>query len=49
MIGTITAVGVGASRDLLSNEIPLVLTKEFHATAVIIESFIFFLLRYEGN
>jgi len=48
MIGTITAVGGGVIRDLLSNEIPLVLTREFYATAAIIGSFIFFLLRYEG-
>ena len=48
MIGTITAVGGGVIRDLLSNEIPLVLTREFYATAAIIGSFTFFLLRYEG-
>jgi len=48
MIGTITAVGGGVIRGLLSNEIPLVLTREFYATAAIIGSFIFFLLRYEG-
>ena len=48
MIGTITAVGGGVIRDLLSNEIPLVLTREFYASAAIIGSFIFFLLKYEG-
>ena len=48
MIGTITAVGGGVIRDILANEIPLVLTREFYASAAIIGSFIFFLLRYEG-
>jgi len=48
MIGTITAVGGGVIRDLLSNEIPLVLTREFYASAAIIGSFTFFMLKYEG-
>jgi len=48
MIGTITAVGGGVIRDLLSNEIPLVLTREFYASAAIIGSFMFFMLKYEG-
>lgn len=48
MVGTITAVGGGVIRDILANEIPLVLTREFYASAAIIGSFIFFLLRYEG-
>jgi len=48
MIGTITAVGGGVIRDLLSNEIPLVLTREFYASAAIIGSFTFFILKYEG-
>jgi len=48
MIGTITAVGGGVIRDLLSNEIPLVLTREFYASAAIIGSFMFLMLKYEG-
>ncbi|BDC17977.1 trimeric intracellular cation channel family protein [Acidianus sp. HS-5] len=38
MVGTITAVGGGVLRDILANEIPLVLTKEFYASAAIIGS-----------
>jgi len=49
MIGTITAVGGGVIRDILSNEVPVILTREFYATAVIIGSGIYFLLRYEGE
>ncbi|MBB5254675.1 trimeric intracellular cation channel family protein [Sulfurisphaera ohwakuensis] len=49
MIGTITAVGGGVIRDMLSNEVPVILTREFYATAVIIGSGIYFLLRYEGE
>lgn len=48
MIGTITAVGGGVIRDLLSNEIPLVLTREFYASATIIGSFTFYIIKYEG-
>ncbi|WP_252896722.1 trimeric intracellular cation channel family protein [Metallosphaera hakonensis] len=48
MIGTITAVGGGVIRDILSNEVPLILTREFYATSVIIGSGIYFVLRYEG-
>lgn len=46
MIGTITAVGGGIIRDLLSNEVPLVLTREFYASASILGSATLFILRY---
>ncbi|PVU77345.1 hypothetical protein DDW13_00950, partial [Acidianus hospitalis] len=42
MVGTITAVGGGVLRDILANEIPLVLTKEFYASASIIGSTIYY-------
>ncbi|BFH74097.1 trimeric intracellular cation channel family protein [Sulfurisphaera javensis] len=48
MIGSVTAVGGGVIRDLLSNEIPLVLSREFYATAAILGSSIYFILRFEG-
>lgn len=42
MVGTITAVGGGVLRDILANEIPLVLTKEFYASASIIGSALYY-------
>ncbi|WP_373468779.1 trimeric intracellular cation channel family protein [Acidianus infernus] len=42
MVGTITAVGGGVLRDILANEIPLVLTKEFYASASIIGSTVYY-------
>ncbi|AWR96366.1 trimeric intracellular cation channel family protein [Acidianus sulfidivorans JP7] len=44
MIGTITAVGGGVLRDILANDIPLVLTKEFYATSAIIGSSVYYVL-----
>jgi uncharacterized membrane protein YeiH len=40
MTGAITATGGGAIRDILVNEIPLVIRKDFYATAAIIGSLI---------
>lgn len=48
-IGTITAVGGGVIRDILSNETPLVLRREFYATAAIIGSLIYFAVRSVFN
>ncbi|MFP3157204.1 MAG: trimeric intracellular cation channel family protein [Caldivirga sp.] len=48
LVGAITAVGGGVVRDLLANEIPMVLTKEFYATAAIIGSLTYFMLRLIG-
>nr|WP_236749004.1 trimeric intracellular cation channel family protein [Acidianus manzaensis] len=46
MVGTITAVGGGVLRDILANDIPLVLTKEFYATSAIIGSSAYYILAY---
>ncbi|KUO93135.1 MAG: trimeric intracellular cation channel family protein [Caldivirga sp.] len=48
LVGAITAVGGGVVRDLLANEIPMVLTREFYATAAIIGSLTYFMLRLIG-
>jgi uncharacterized membrane protein YeiH len=48
LVGAIAAVGGGVVRDLLANEIPMVLTKEFYATAAIIGSLTYFMLRLIG-
>lgn len=46
MIGTITAVGGGVIRDILSNEIPVILTREFYASAAILGSSIYYVMRF---
>ncbi|MCG2889153.1 MAG: trimeric intracellular cation channel family protein [Sulfolobales archaeon] len=48
LVGTITAVGGGVLRDVLANEIPLVLTRDFYATAAIIGSLTYYALAYLG-
>ncbi|WP_338055773.1 trimeric intracellular cation channel family protein [Stygiolobus azoricus] len=47
-VGTITATGGGVIRDLLSNEVPMVLTRDFYATVAILGSLIYFSLRQLG-
>jgi len=47
-VGTITATGGGVIRDLLSNEVPMILTKDFYATVAILGSAIYFSLRQLG-
>ena len=47
-VGTITAVGGGVIRDLMANEVPMVLTREFYATAAILGSTAYFALRELG-
>jgi|BEDMetMinimDraft_2_1075160.scaffolds.fasta_scaffold13663_1 Predicted membrane protein len=44
MLASITAVGGGVLRDLLANEVPMVLSKEVYATASIIGGFTYWLL-----
>ncbi|WP_048098875.1 trimeric intracellular cation channel family protein [Candidatus Acidianus copahuensis] len=44
IVGTVTSVGGGVLRDILANEIPLILTKEFYASASIVGSSVYFLL-----
>lgn len=48
LVGTITAVGGGILRDVLANEVPLVLTRDFYATAAIIGSLAYYALAYLG-
>jgi uncharacterized membrane protein YeiH len=48
LVGTITAVGGGVLRDLLANEVPLVLTRDFYATAAVIGSLTYYALAYLG-
>jgi uncharacterized membrane protein YeiH len=48
LVGTITAVGGGVLRDVLANEVPLILTREFYATAAIIGSLTYYVLAYLG-
>ncbi|AAY80584.1 trimeric intracellular cation channel family protein [Sulfolobus acidocaldarius] len=43
IVGAITAVGGGVIRDILSNEVPLILTREFYATTAVIGSFVYFI------
>ncbi|BCU71054.1 trimeric intracellular cation channel family protein [Stygiolobus caldivivus] len=47
-VGVLTSTGGGVIRDVLSNEIPLVLTKDFYATVAILGSVIYYALRYLG-
>lgn len=42
MMGMITAVGGGVIRDILANDMPLVLYKEFYATASLIGGAVFY-------
>lgn len=44
MIASLTAVGGGVLRDLLSNEIPIVLKRDFYATPTIIGGIVFYFL-----
>jgi uncharacterized membrane protein YeiH len=44
MTGTMTATGGGLIRDLLANEIPTILKKDFYATATIIGGILFIVL-----
>ena len=44
MTGTMTATGGGVIRDLLANEIPTILKKDFYATATIIGGIVFIIL-----
>ncbi|MDA3899984.1 MAG: trimeric intracellular cation channel family protein [Spirochaetes bacterium] len=46
MMGVMTAIVGGILRDILCNEIPLVLQQEIYATACIAGGITFFLLRY---
>lgn len=48
MIGIITAVGGGVLRDILANEIPLILTREFYASSAIIGSTLYYTLASLG-
>jgi len=48
LVGTITAVGGGVLRDVLANEVPLVLTRDFYATVAIIGSLTYYALAYLG-
>ncbi|MEG1993124.1 MAG: TRIC cation channel family protein, partial [Acetivibrio sp.] len=43
-MGTITAVGGGILRDMMSNEIPLILKKRIYAIAAIIGSTVYYVL-----
>ncbi len=46
--GTMTATGGGVVRDLLANEIPTILKKDFYATATIIGGIVFIILNKLG-
>jgi uncharacterized membrane protein YeiH len=48
LVGTITAVGGGVLRDVLANEVPLVLTRDFYATAAVIGSLTYYALAHLG-
>lgn len=43
-MGTVTAVGGGIIRDMMSNEIPLILKKRIYAIAAIIGSVVYYIL-----
>lgn len=45
MMGTVTAVFGGVSRDILSNRVPLIFRKEIYATACILGGTVYLLLR----
>ncbi len=44
MMGVVTATAGGVIRDMLSNQVPLILQKEIYATACIIGGIVFFFL-----
>lgn len=46
VMGTMTGVGGGVLRDVLTRELPLVLQKDIYATAAIFGAFLYLLLRY---
>jgi|GEM_PF-29919 len=46
LLGTITGVGGGIIRDVLANEIPVVLRKEIYAVASIVGSVLFYFIYY---
>ncbi len=46
--GTMTATGGGIIRDLLANEIPTILKKDFYATAALIGGLVFIILSKTG-
>ncbi|MEM4130653.1 MAG: TRIC cation channel family protein, partial [Metallosphaera sp.] len=46
IISSVTAVGGGVIRDLLSNEIPIVLRKDFYATPTILGGLLFYPVYY---
>ena len=46
LLGTITGVGGGIIRDVLANEIPLVLRKEIYAVASIVGGILFYFIYY---
>lgn len=48
MMGTMTATGGGIIRDILANEIPAILKKDFYATATIIGGIVFIILNKTG-
>lgn len=48
LLGTITATFGGVLRDVICNELPLILRKEIYATAAALGAALFVLLRIEG-
>lgn len=48
-VGTITAVGGGMLRDILSGKVPFVLYKEVYATAAIIGALLYYILHITFN
>jgi uncharacterized membrane protein YeiH len=48
MMGVVTATAGGVVRDILSNQVPLILQKEIYATACIIGGIVLFFLHRLG-
>lgn len=48
ILGTITGVAGGILRDIITNEIPLILRRDFYATAAILGILFYILLKYLG-
>ncbi len=48
ILGTMTGVAGGILRDVLTNEIPLILRRDFYATAAITGILVYLLLKYLG-
>lgn len=48
ILGTMTGVAGGILRDILTNEIPLILRRDFYATAAILGIILYLLLKYSG-